>query len=208
MLDLEGNASYDQGSLQRRHWHVGYSLGQSEDGRRRSFGADQNLDWRNGLNMWLGFGVGVRDGFNDTGYGLGGHWRRNDRYRRGEWNLNWGDHLGYHDQYQSLAQAFRITDRWYGEIRLERAHSAELDEEDEDIIIPPETRRQLVLTHSYDLSDERTVSGRMVMRDGNTNFYLAYRQRVRKGTDLLIVVGDPNADEWVSRLAVKAMWCY
>jgi hypothetical protein len=65
-----------------------------------------------------------------------------------------------------------------------------------------------VLTHSYDLSDERTLSGRMVMRDGNTNFYLAYRQRVRKGTDVLIVVGDPNADEWVSRLAVKAMWCY
>jgi len=30
---------------------------------------------------------------------------------------------------------------------------------------------------------------------------------VRKGVDVLVVVGDPNADEWVSRLAVKAMWC-
>jgi hypothetical protein len=120
--------------------------------------------------------------------------------------INWGEKLGFPSHYQSLSQAFRITDRWYGEIRLERNRSAELD--DEDNITPPETQRQLVLTHSYDLSDERTVSGRMVMRDGNTNFYLAYRQRVRKGTDLLIVVGDPNADEWVSRLAVKAMWCY
>jgi hypothetical protein len=48
----------------------------------------------------------------------------------------------------------------------------------------------------------------MVVRDGSTNFYLSYRQRVRKGMDLLLVAGDPNADEWVSRLAVKALWCF
>jgi hypothetical protein len=208
MLDLESNRSYDEGALQRKHWDVDYSVGQSEDGRRRWFGGGHSFRWRNGVSLSLGAGVGVRDGFDDNSRWVGGGWRRNDRYRQGEWEVSWGDQLGHPSQYQSLSQAFRITERWYGEIRLERARSAELDEEDEETILPPETRRQAVLTQNYDLSDERTVSGRMVMQDGNTNFYLSYRQRVRKGTDLLIVVGDPNADEWVSRLAVKAMVCY
>ena len=208
MADLNWNRSYDQGALQRKQWNVGYSVGQSEDGRRRSLGGGPIVELRNNTTFWCGANVGVRDGFDNNNHWVGGQWTRNDRYRRGEWAVDWGEKLGFPSQYQSLSQAFRITDRWYGEIRLERARSAELDEDDGETIIPPDTRRQVVLTHSYDLSDERTLSGRMVIRDGDTNFYLAYRQRVRKGTDVLIVVGDPNADEWVSRLAVKAMWCY
>jgi hypothetical protein len=65
-----------------------------------------------------------------------------------------------------------------------------------------------VLTTSYDLTDEKTVSARLVRRAAATNVYAAYRQRVRRGMDLLVVVGDPNAEEWVSRLAVKAIWCF
>ena len=76
------------------------------------------------------------------------------------------------------------------------------------IFVPAELSRQLVLTTTYDLTDERTASARLVCSDSNTNVYAAYRQRVRRGMDLLIVVGDPNADQWVSRLAVKAMWCF
>ncbi len=73
--------------------------------------------------------------------------------------------------------------------------------------MPPERFRQLVLTSTYDVSEERSVSARLVRSGSNTNAYAAYRQRVRSGMDLLVVVGDPNADEWVSRLAVKAIWC-
>ena len=66
----------------------------------------------------------------------------------------------------------------------------------------------MVLTNTYDITDEKTVSARLVRRGASTNAYAAYRQRLRRGTDLLIVVGDPNAEEWVSRLAVKAIWCF
>jgi hypothetical protein len=90
-------------------------------------------------------------------------------------------------------------------LSFERSYSPELD--DAGNVIPPELSRQLVLTTSYDLSDEKTLSARLVRRASSTNCYAAYRQRVRKGMDLLIVAGDPNADQWVSRLAVKAIWC-
>jgi len=207
MANLDWNRSYDQGALQGKQWHASYDVGQSKDSPRRQLWLQGGLDWRNGITFCGGGGAGDRDGFDDAGYWLGGVWTRNDRYRRGDWSVAWGETLGFRSQYHSLSQAFRITRRWYGEIRAERNDSAQFAD-DGETILPPDITRQVVLTHSYDLSDERTLSGRMVMRDGNTNFYLAYRQRVRKGTDVLIVVGDPNADEWVSRLAVKAMWCY
>lgn len=64
-----------------------------------------------------------------------------------------------------------------------------------------------MLTTTYDVTEEKTISARLVRADSDTNVYAAYRQRVRKGMDLLVVVGEPNADKSVSRLAVKAIWC-
>jgi hypothetical protein len=205
---LEENRSYDQGALQSRFLYLYGSLGESEKGKRRSLGLGHDWHWRNGVSLFVGGDDGERDGLATSGYWLGGIWNRNDRYRTGRWSYQWGERLGFPSRYLSLSKCFRISQRWSGELRLERNNSAELDEDDESVIIPPETTRQAVLTATYDISDERSLSGRMVIYGGNTNFYLAYRQRVRKGTDVLIVVGDPNADEWVSRLAVKAMWCY
>ena len=204
--NLGRGRSFDEGALERQGWGINYDIGQSEDGRRRHYCLDGDLQWRNGVTLFGGAGPGVRDGFEDGGYWAGGFWNRNDRFHRGAWGAAWWETLGFPSTYYWASQAFRFTDRWYGEIRVERNHSAQFDD-DGETIIPPDTDRQVVLTHTYDLSDERTLSGRMVMASAGTNFYLAYRQRVRKGTDLLIVVGDPNADEWVSRLALKAIWC-
>jgi hypothetical protein len=204
-VSLDENRSYDQGALQSIWRGVWGNTGESGAGSRRTIGAGQDFHWRNGTSLWLGGSGGVRDGLDTSGYWIGGCWTRNDRYRRGDWGFSWGETLGYSSNYVSLSQAFQLSRRWYGEVRLERVDSAELDNDGN--IVPPETKRQLVLTHTYDLSDERTLSGRLVKLSEGTNFYLAYRQRVRKGTDLLIVVGDPNADEWASRLALKAIWC-
>jgi hypothetical protein len=88
----------------------------------------------------------------------------------------------------------------------ERVYAAGLDAEGN--VVAPEWVRQLVLTNTYDITDEKTVSARLVRREAGTNAYAAYRQRLRRGTDVLIVVGDPNAEEWVSRLAAKAIWCF
>jgi len=205
---LEENRSYDQGALQSRYLYLHGDVGESEKGRRRSLGLGHDWHWRNGASLFVGGSGGDRDGLATSDYWLGGLWKRNDRYRVGHWTYEWGEKLGFPSRYASVSQCFRISQRWSGEARLERNHSAELDEDDESIIIPPETKRQVVLTATYDISPERSLSSRLVCRTEGTNFYMAYRQRVRKGTDMLIVVGDPNADKWVSRLAVKAMWCY
>ena len=40
------------------------------------------------------------------------------------------------------------------------------------------------------MTTEKTVSARLVGREAGTNWYLAYRQRVRAGTDAWVIVGD------------------
>ncbi len=90
-------------------------------------------------------------------------------------------------------------------IALERVYQASLDEE--GAVLPSEWFRQSVVTTTYDITDEKTISARLVRSGSNTNAYAAYRQRTRKGMDILILAGDPNAPEWVSRIAVKLIWC-
>ena len=203
---LEESRSYDQGALQSRYLSVHSAIGESEKGRRQKITGNHNWGWRNGLSLSVGAAWGDRDGFPITDYWLAGDWSRNDKYRRGGWGLEWGDELGFPSRYATVSQCFRIGQRWAGEARFEHSRSAEMG--DDSIVTPPETMRQFVLTATHDITDERSLSSRLVCRTEGTNFYMAYRQRVRRGTDMLIVFGDPNADKWVSRVAVKAIWCY
>jgi hypothetical protein len=64
---------------------------------------------------------------------------------------------------------------------------------------------QLISTLAYDLDNERTLAGRLVAQHGKTNFYLAYKQRVRMGMDAYVIFGDPNAESTKSALTLKLM---
>jgi hypothetical protein len=202
---LSHERSYDEGPLSDAHWELSASAGDSDEGARRDLHLSHGRSWRSGWEAFAGLTRGERDGYDVIGNSLGIQWNHRDTYRRGGFHVAYGEHYGEPYRYQSLSQAFRPAERWSAEFSFERAHSAYFD--DDGIFVPAELSRQLVLTTTYDLSDERTASARFVRTDSNTNVYAAYRQRVRRGMDLLIVVGDPNADQWVSRLAVKAMWC-
>jgi len=205
-VGLNYGRTYDEGAVKHFDWSTGFSNGTSEKGERRSVRLDHYREWRTGRDMWIGGSTGERDGFDQWTAYLGGGWNNDDMYRGGGLDLTAGKRYAYPYRYFSIHQAFRPSEKWSGQLRWERSHAADLD--DDGNVVPPELERQAVLTATYDITDERSVSSRLVRSGGNTNFYAAYRQRVRVGTDLLIVLGDPNADEWVSRLAIKAIWCH
>jgi len=198
--------TYDEGTLKHADWNAAFSNGESEEGERRSAHLGYYQEWRAGRDVWVGGSTGERDGFDQWTAYLGGGWNNNDMYRRGGVDFTVGERYTHPYRYISINQSFHPSEKWSGQLRWERAYAADLD--DEGNVVPAEVARQVVLTATYDITDERSVSARLVQSSGNTNAYAAYRQRVRKGMDLLVVVGDPNADEWVSRLAVKAIWCY
>jgi hypothetical protein len=68
--------------------------------------------------------------------------------------------------------------------------------------------RQLIVTATCELDPEHTISARLVDNNRGSNFYASYRQKVRKGMDLYIIAGDPNATETTERLATKAVWAF
>jgi len=198
--------SYDVGSLQDSDWYLNLEAGESDEGARRRLSLDHGREWRNGWELRAGMSRGKRDGFDVVSNALGIGWNSRDMYRRGDVGFSWGERFGGPYRYCTLRQGFRLGPRWSADVSAERVFAADLD--DDGNIVPPEQTQQLVLTTTYDISDEKSVSGRFVKGESGANFYAAYRQRARRGMDLLVVAGDPNADEWTSRLAVKAMWCF
>ncbi|MBL8047564.1 MAG: hypothetical protein JNJ45_02675 [Chthonomonas sp.] len=62
---------------------------------------------------------------------------------------------------------------------------------------------QLVGTASYQFDAKRSLSGRLVQSDGNLNSYLAYREAGFEGSEFFVILGDPNAPSFRTRLAVK-----
>ncbi|UCC67212.1 MAG: carbohydrate binding family 9 domain-containing protein, partial [Armatimonadota bacterium] len=205
-VGLHHRLRYDESALQERYWRAESRTGESEAGRRASMLLEHARHWRTGWSAWFGTIHGERDGFDVATNFTGVEWNRLDIYHRGQIDVDWGERYGEPYYYQSLVQTFHPIQRCSAELRAERVYAADLD--DDRNVIPPEWSRQVVLTTTYDVTQEKTVSARLVRRGSNSNVYAAYRQRVRKGMDLLIVAGDPNADEWVSRLAVKAIWCF
>ncbi len=197
---------YDQGPLESLAWYLGAGTGRSEDGDRDDVYLDYVRRYRSGWVVCPGVSRGERDGFDVVDNNLNFCWNTHDIYRGGHFKFTQGERYGQTYRYQALRQAFHPTQRWSGELLWERAYAADLD--DDGSVVPPEWSRQLVVTATCDIGDERSISGRLVRGEDGTNFYAGYRQRVRQGTDVLVVLGDPNAEEWVTRLAVKAIWCY
>lgn len=68
--------------------------------------------------------------------------------------------------------------------------------------------RLTVATLGYEMTATRSINGRFVSRNGHTNAYLAFRQSGNKGTEYFVILGDPNAEETVSRVSLKAVWAF
>jgi hypothetical protein len=203
---LSYGRSYDEGSLQSQNWDLDVSSGDSEEGERRRFGIGHRREWRSGWRFSTGLSRGERDGFDVVSNRLGIDWNTRDMYRRGELDISWGERYGEPYRYYGISQGFRPAERLSASLGAERVFAADFD--DDGNFVPAEWSDQLVLTTTYDITEEKTASARLVVGESGTNYYAAYRQRARRGMDLLVVAGDPNADEWVSRLAVKAIWCF
>jgi hypothetical protein len=67
------------------------------------------------------------------------------------------------------------------------------------------SQTQYTSTLSYDLAKDQAIGGRLVMRDGVANWYLSYRKSGYKGTEYYVILGDPNAEKFQTRLVFKVV---
>jgi hypothetical protein len=62
---------------------------------------------------------------------------------------------------------------------------------------------QEILTFNYEITPTRAWGGRLVVRNGDVNFYMSYRNAGHAGTDTYIVLGDPNGKRFTKQVLVK-----
>lgn len=65
------------------------------------------------------------------------------------------------------------------------------------------TTEQYIVTVGWEFDARRAITGRIVRTGDKTNGYLAFRNSGFKGQELYLILGDPNGDEWRTRLVVK-----
>ena len=55
------------------------------------------------------------------------------------------------------------------------------------------TTAQAVVTGMYHINEVSTAGGRVVSQDKNTDVYFSFRQQVRSGADIYVLLGEPNS---------------
>ena len=209
--DLEGVSAginlYDSFQNRRTEAH-GYwlNLGSFDrtDGTR--YHNDMSLgywiDYRDGTSWNLHWSYSDRPPNLDRTCGVSLGWNSKKLHQGGSIGLTWGELGGADYLYYSVEQGFKFSDK----LRLQAGY--ELRESDYPDDADDERIRRTTIAFNYDFTSEKTLGGRLLTGNPGTNLYLSYRQVVRRGTDLFIILGDPNADQTESRLAVKTKWVY
>jgi hypothetical protein len=60
-------------------------------------------------------------------------------------------------------------------------------------MLGPTISSQTIFTPQYRLTSERSIGGRIVNQNNQTDIYLSYAQKVRTGSDIYLLFGDPNS---------------
>ncbi len=68
--------------------------------------------------------------------------------------------------------------------------------------------QQHIVTANYELSPTRSVGGRVVVQNSDTNAYLFYHNSGGKGTEFYLILGDPNALRTVKSVQAKFVFAF
>ncbi len=143
--------------------------------------------WRNRTGAGLTLAGTRRPPYRDRETRVSYWWGERDLYRNGYLELAFGKQAGGNYSYYSIGQRLPISER----LSIDGSY------EHSRIAVPSPraySSDRFITTLSYDFDPERTLAGRLISREGETNLYLAFRQRVRTGLDAYAIYGDPNAE--------------
>lgn len=174
-------------------------------------------------------GVGVRGGFglhklNDSGVWIslslverppnidktiyaGLNWNGKDIHQQGHLGASIGRKDGEKYFFLDVDQGYKLAEKFHLNLRAELRRMQEP-------LQKAEYRNLMVFTGNYDLTNERSIGlllihrrnpedGEDVLRKRLVNVCFTYHQSVRSGTDIFLVLGDPNEDEIQKRVAFK-----
>ncbi|MCE5215922.1 hypothetical protein LLH03_02720, partial [bacterium] len=194
--------SFRSGPLREYNLYANVLQRNNLDGgiHEHSWYASGYLSTRNWWSGSVAYSATQRPPYHDRVWSLSTSWNENEKYRGGGVYTSFGTRQGGDYRYFSLSQGFKLTSKlaltayasWLS-LDTEEGHTSD---------------RQFMATGNYDLDPEHTVSMRLVDGSDGTNAYLAYSQRLRRGMDLYVILGDPNAEKTQDRVALKSVWAF
>jgi hypothetical protein len=145
----------------------------------------------------------------DLNYG----WAQSDIYKRGSLFGRIGKQAGGTYRLIDLSQGVRLSGKLSGSLEVTHVHM-------DGTLVRLDTTRPM-LNALYEFSDERSIAARWILgrqkyssrateadafsEDDSSlrNGFMAYRQELRKGADIFVLLGDPNTVGIRSQVAVK-----
>ncbi len=173
------------------------------DGSLQQRGLDTNLNWTTRHDMRIGVSQSqtrYADGL-DSVFGVGLNFNVSNRYRQLGFYSESGKRSGKGTRYTSINGNVRTFKKL--DLGLEYA-----------ILRSDGTDTRLVGTMGYEISPTQSISARYAALSSLTNLYVAYRNAGSTGTELFVIVGDPNADgrrgslHVQNRVSVKLAWVF
>jgi len=171
----------------------------------RDFHGEVWVDFVSGTGMWVRVGDRNRPPNHDRTGRMVWWWLQDRLYTGGETGIEYGRVEGGEFLRTWVEQGVHPFQDYTIGLRLQyRRRDLAVGHEDQ-----PEGginhQYQLMATAQYDITTERAVSGRIISSHDGMNGYMTFQQVVRRGMDLFLIIGDPSAETWRSRIALKAM---
>ncbi len=199
-LELGMYRRLDKGTIEGFRWELDLNHFQRHDGSlfHRDFSFDADIDLRNGTGWDVGYFETERPPYHDRVFMFGRRWNRDSLYKAGRVGVSFGKRAGVDYRLLTFSQGIRLTEK-FGVLV-----SSQMGRVPQTPGVAFNTQQHIV-SLNYDLTNERGFGGRFVKGQDGTNFYLSYRQTMRKGMDAFIILGDPNGLSFEPRLAVKVV---
>lgn len=193
-LYLSYTRPYDSGPLEELQIGGSYShqTTLAGDPYRKRVSLSVEGTTRSGLAVELRGSKQTFRGYDDHSTSVDLAWPRGNPYNRWGVEFGWGRVGGV--PYTSAGPSFSYR----ANERLQIRGSYEYFERDG-------VETQSVLSANYDFDAYRAVAARLVQRDADVSFYLAFRQSGNAGNEYYLIVGDPNSDSFRPSLIFKAV---
>lgn len=197
-LSFDLSDAPSKGKIQSWYTYLSMAANSHLDGSlfHNDVGLYGDLSFRNGTRCWVDTSMSHRPPYHDAVVRAGYQWGTNDLYKSGGLNAGIGRQAGGDYSYWQIGQGWPIGDKLSVQTSYE---FAQISEPSPDAF----SSHQIVASAAYDLDNERTIGGRLINREGKTNLYLAFKQRVSTGMDVYVIFGDPNADSTRSSFTIK-----
>jgi len=199
-VDLRGESLYinrfdnfDKGVLESDSFGFGASTYDHMTGGFFHDDVSVNSFWqmRSGLAYEIDADAGKYYPFVDNTVTTAVYWNQKSLLQRGGISFQFGHREDQPYKFISLNQGLSLSKRFSinGSFNLET--------------LQHEQNTQTILSGTYRLNDQETFGGRLVQQNGSVDIYLSYGRRVRKGTDIFVLVGDPNSQHTKGVIIVK-----